>query len=432
MVVQVALQLLGKPAMTVAGSPVSVGPRKNLQMLALLALEPSQRLHREKIAEYLWPDEPEPRRREHLRPVISRLKGALAELGLSDLLIADGPYLTLSRAIPTSLDAILDGESAFSEDWLVEVMAGWDEGVVIDIRLRVERALLENLEGHRKCEGVQGNWIDRMFKFVQIYPLCVRGVALLYLQLKQEGQLDLAATVLERFESAWLDKYGTVGLPDIDAEAAKLDRIATPRKTQDASGTQSTRTNFFPLLSIGFALLISAFALNSILKRKPFVRAHPWQLHGWARTTDSGKYSAYVFCPDGVTWDDANSFAKALGCQLSSIHSREQNLQVFAGAGEQFALEDELPGWIGAKRSTGYWKWSDGSHFDYSNWDSGTQRTAECAGFHIVGPATSAPWAGFPCSALADGFFLESGLGHPNQAYTEKFVADWKYEGGAN
>jgi hypothetical protein len=311
-------------------------------------------------------------------------------------------------------------------------MAGWHDGVVVDVRLRVERALLGNLERQRMSETAPGCWIDRMLKFVQIYPLCVRAVALLYLQLKQDGQLDLSSMVLERFESAWLDTYGIVGLPDIDAEAAKLDKFVTPPATSEDSGVRSPRINLFPLLSIGFALLISVLAIISIPKTKPIVRAHPWQLHGWARTTDSGKYNAYIFCPDGVTWNEADAFAHALGCQLLSIHSETRNLQVFSGAGEQFALDDELPGWIGAKRSRGNWKWSGGTAFDYSNWNKRAGGPEGCGGFYGDGSKDNPHWAEFPCSSLADGFFLESELGHPNQAYTEQVIADWNYEGGAN
>jgi pimeloyl-ACP methyl ester carboxylesterase/DNA-binding SARP family transcriptional activator len=55
--VEVRVSLLGEPTVAVAGSePTGFGRRSAAQLVALLALEPAHRLHRERVMAALWPD----------------------------------------------------------------------------------------------------------------------------------------------------------------------------------------------------------------------------------------------------------------------------------------------------------------------------------------------------------------------------------------
>ena len=104
---RVDLRLLGPFTVTVDGDrPVTVGPRQQRLVLAVLAWEANRLVPMERLVEWLWPDAP-PRRATHaIRVHVSNLRAALAEAGLdpADLaLLTQGPGYVL-RVDPERVD----------------------------------------------------------------------------------------------------------------------------------------------------------------------------------------------------------------------------------------------------------------------------------------------------------------------------------------
>ena len=434
---RLALQLLGKPSITVAGITATVGARKNLQLLALLDLAPDLKLDRDAICERLWSDEPADRRREHLRPVASRLRAALADLGYPDLLQTDGPFLLLTERIPTDLDEILKGDPRLEIQHFQIVMAGWNVAVAADIRNVVQFILARSIEQHLQGNRSTPKAFDLINNFLATYPHSVRIVALYYKLLSEAREFEAATSLVQRFETTWLDDQGPTGMPDIEAEAAGIS--LEPPEADAKRVMEHLRKHLVPALAIVVGIAIGAFLIADLVAAPPhpvpFVRAHPWIFSGWARPTDSGYYDGYVFCPDGVTWNEASAFATALGCHLAKIRSENQNMKIFYGMGDEFVRDDTIPGWIGAKRSKGIWRWEDGSLIKPMKWEQGVEPTllteVACAGYQIVRKTTEAPWAAVPCETLADGFYLEADIDrHPDDNKTAWMMQHWKYSVG--
>ena len=83
------LQLLGAPALEIAGRPCVLAVRKAWALLALLALDGSAT--RARLAGLLWPDVDEAAARRNLRRELHRLRAA----GLGALVDGDGAVLRL-------------------------------------------------------------------------------------------------------------------------------------------------------------------------------------------------------------------------------------------------------------------------------------------------------------------------------------------------
>ena len=94
------------------------------------------------------------------------------------------------------------------------------------------------------------------------------------------------------------------------------------------------------------------------------------------KTISAGGYyslpqSRYVFVPEQLTWNEHNDRAKAMGGQLVSITSAEENQQVTS-------ISRGEPVWIGGIRKgrgngsgADHWYWSDGQPWTYTNWYPG-------------------------------------------------------------
>ena len=87
---------------------------------------------------------------------------------------------------------------------------------------------------------------------------------------------------------------------------------------------------------------------------------------------------------DSVTWDDAKSHCvNTIGSNLVSIHNSTQNSFVFS-------LFPENLGWIGLndKVTEATFEWSDGTSFNYNNWDSGIEGqntpSEDCVSFYTT------------------------------------------------
>ncbi|XP_041727837.2 ladderlectin-like [Coregonus clupeaformis] len=115
-------------------------------------------------------------------------------------------------------------------------------------------------------------------------------------------------------------------------------------------------------------LLSAAFALgdaNGLLAVKPC-------LSGWTKY----RSHCFMFIKTARTWPEAERHCISLGANLASVHSSEeaQFLQgmVFSETGEFHTT------WIGGFEAGKeilekgrLWFWSDGSKFDYQNWNQG-------------------------------------------------------------
>ena len=75
--------------------------------------------------------------------------------------------------------------------------------------------------------------------------------------------------------------------------------------------------------------------------------------------------SSFVYVDQAKSFDDARAYCRANYHDLASIHSSSENAAVAA----------LCPGtcWIGGSDAAqeGTWTWSDGTAWDYENWDSG-------------------------------------------------------------
>ncbi|XP_045072516.1 ladderlectin-like isoform X2 [Coregonus clupeaformis] len=115
-------------------------------------------------------------------------------------------------------------------------------------------------------------------------------------------------------------------------------------------------------------LLSAAFALGDIIGHGPVKPCRS----GWTEYESH----CFMFIKTARTWAEAERHCISLGANLASVHSSEeaQFLQgvVFSETGEF------TPTWIGGFEDPKeilekgrLWFWSDGSKFDYQNWNQG-------------------------------------------------------------
>jgi DNA-binding SARP family transcriptional activator len=83
------IELLGRPRISLAGRPLDVRVRKELALLAYLAVEQEHPHSRETLVGLLWPDATEDVARNNLRVVLAGLRRQLGEAG--------GPFLLADR-----------------------------------------------------------------------------------------------------------------------------------------------------------------------------------------------------------------------------------------------------------------------------------------------------------------------------------------------
>uniref|UniRef100_A0A8C9Z6R9 C-type lectin domain-containing protein n=1 Tax=Sander lucioperca TaxID=283035 RepID=A0A8C9Z6R9_SANLU len=76
----------------------------------------------------------------------------------------------------------------------------------------------------------------------------------------------------------------------------------------------------------------------------------------------------FSFNFQGKSWIDAESFCKAAGGNLASVHSEEEH--VFLRTFINQVTGAYITSWMGGSDSVqeGVWMWSDGSTFDYKSW----------------------------------------------------------------
>mmetsp|Transcript_25225 Transcript_25225/g.72982 ORF Transcript_25225/g.72982 Transcript_25225/m.72982 type:complete len:227 (+) Transcript_25225:1188-1868(+) len=82
----------------------------------------------------------------------------------------------------------------------------------------------------------------------------------------------------------------------------------------------------------------------------------------------------FIYNPTKLTWSEHEDIAYGRGCHLASIHSNEEQAQVFAAIGSS-----DTDTWLGGTPPSGQevstdpnaWVWSDSSCMDHFNWVDG-------------------------------------------------------------
>src|SRR5436190_16520579 len=97
-----SIELLGRPRISLAGHPLDVRVRKELALLAYLAVEQEHRHSRDSLLGLFWPDVTEEAARNNLRVVLAGLRRQIGAAGNS-VLSADRQHV---RFLPESDDAL--------------------------------------------------------------------------------------------------------------------------------------------------------------------------------------------------------------------------------------------------------------------------------------------------------------------------------------
>src|SRR5688572_10019725 len=100
-----SLELLGPPRLACAGSPLDLRVRKELALLAYLAVEQEHRHSRDTLLGLLWPDTPEESARNNLRVVLANVRRLLGESG-GPFLYADRQHVQFLPASDHYLDVV--------------------------------------------------------------------------------------------------------------------------------------------------------------------------------------------------------------------------------------------------------------------------------------------------------------------------------------
>lgn len=101
----------------------------------------------------------------------------------------------------------------------------------------------------------------------------------------------------------------------------------------------------------------------------------------WVQWGGNGHYYNVVLASDGISWDDANAHAQAMGGHLATLTSADENAFVFGLVDHpEFWVNHEggmFGPWFGllqdpnAQNPNDGWGWVTGETFAYSNWTPG-------------------------------------------------------------
>ncbi|KAK7929039.1 hypothetical protein WMY93_005434 [Mugilogobius chulae] len=81
---------------------------------------------------------------------------------------------------------------------------------------------------------------------------------------------------------------------------------------------------------------------------------------GWHQYNEG----CYLMVNMSYSWNNADAMCQSLGANLASAH----NLWEYSFLKQLTWRSGFLTAWIGGYRFQGFWKWDDGSAFDYNNW----------------------------------------------------------------
>ena len=134
----------------------------------------------------------------------------------------------------------------------------------------------------------------------------------------------------------------------------------------------------------------------------------------------SAKYKLY---DQELNWNDADTHCKGAGGHLASMHSDEEQENVAEIGDGNFI-------WIGGnnKEEKGVWRWSDGSPWGYTKWQSGEAYTGMDDKCVWISPATN-EWDAMDCSDyfFKNPFVCQSRKVHQRRgkvSFTQEYTKD--------
>ncbi|CAL1602413.1 unnamed protein product [Knipowitschia caucasica] len=103
--------------------------------------------------------------------------------------------------------------------------------------------------------------------------------------------------------------------------------------------------------------------------------------------------ACYNFVNLSYTWNNADAMCESLGASLASAH----DLGEYSFLKQLTWRAGFLTAWIGGYRFQGFWKWDDGSAFNYNNWFYHTSSSYDCV---FLNSPESRGWSSERCHLL--------------------------------
>merc|ERR1719500_1052442 len=146
------------------------------------------------------------------------------------------------------------------------------------------------------------------------------------------------------------------------------------------------------IIILAVLLHSSSACLSIILEMLAGGQAGP---SGLARPRCGSGWSAfgshcYRLFEDELEWQDAEKHCRSVGGTLVSIHSQAEDNFIGGLSSERI--------WLGGNdiTSEGAWTWSDGSAWNYNNWNSGEPNDA--GGEDCAEKTSTTTWNDIPCT----------------------------------
>ena len=184
--VQLTLRLLGPFAVTLNNDPIQLPYDKVAALLALLALPPRPSLHRDQLADLLWPDATHQDGRRNLSQALYQLRRALHDNGSAPpFLLATRTTIRLNPAAQMHLDIAAFGQAVAAGDWETAVahyrgpfLAGFAAGAsaefeewILTQRERFHREAVAALQAALHAQEAAGRLdqaLDHAFRLVSL------------------------------------------------------------------------------------------------------------------------------------------------------------------------------------------------------------------------------------------------------------------------
>ncbi|KAJ0033485.1 hypothetical protein NQD34_000592 [Periophthalmus magnuspinnatus] len=103
--------------------------------------------------------------------------------------------------------------------------------------------------------------------------------------------------------------------------------------------------------------------------------------------------ACYLIVNLTYSWTNADAMCQSLGASLASVH----NLWEYSFLKQLTWRAGYLTAWIGGYRFQGFWKWDDGSAFDYNNWYYLQSSNYDCV---FLNSQDSRGWSSERCNLL--------------------------------
>jgi DNA-binding SARP family transcriptional activator/ATP/maltotriose-dependent transcriptional regulator MalT len=176
----VALTVLGRFELTLAGRPVALRPGQEAQLLKLVAVSGGQ-LHAEQAIETLWPEGGRAEGRNRLRTVLNRLRSAAGTV-----LVRQGDLLVLDRSVS------VDFEEMLAEARRAETLATTD----LALAAAIARGAIVRYRGELLPEDRYEDWAEKPRQrarsaMLDLLDLCASEAA-------RRGDLDGVRRMVER------------------------------------------------------------------------------------------------------------------------------------------------------------------------------------------------------------------------------------------